>query len=75
MAYDNNNIFAKIIRGEIPAVRVYEDEQILAIMDVMPQSDGHTLVLPKAAAEDLFDLDPRDGGGGDQEPARRSRAP
>ena len=58
MGYDKNNIFAKIIRGEIPAFRVYEDEKILAFMDVMPQSEGHTLVLPKAEAENLFDLDP-----------------
>lgn len=58
MAYDPDNIFAKILRGEIPAFRVYEDEHTLAIMDVMPQADGHTLVLPKSPAENLFDLDP-----------------
>jgi histidine triad (HIT) family protein len=58
MAYDNSNLFAKILRGEIPAYRIYEDEHTLAFMDVMPQSDGHTLVLPKAPAEDIFDLDP-----------------
>lgn len=58
MAYDPNNIFARILRGEIPAYRVFEDERTLAFMDVMPQSDGHTLVLPKAPAENLFDLDP-----------------
>lgn len=58
MAYDRNNIFAKILRGEIPATRVFEDEHTLAFMDVMPQSDGHTLVVPKAPAENLFDLDP-----------------
>jgi histidine triad (HIT) family protein len=58
MAYDPNNIFAKILRGEIPAYRVYEDAQTIAFLDVMPQSDGHTLVLPKAPAENLFDLDP-----------------
>ncbi len=58
MAYDRNNIFARIIRGEIPAFRVYEDEKTLAFMDVMPQSDGHTLVLPKAEAENIYDLDP-----------------
>ena len=57
MAYDPNNIFAKILRGEIPAFRVFEDEHTLAFLDVMPQSDGHTLILPKAAAENLFDLD------------------
>lgn len=58
MAYDENNIFAKIIRGEAPCFKVYEDEQTLAFMDVMPQAEGHTLVIPKFPAEDLFDLDP-----------------
>lgn len=58
MAYDSGNIFAKILRGEVPAYRVYEDAQTLAFMDVMPQSDGHTLVLPKAPAENIFDLEP-----------------
>jgi histidine triad (HIT) family protein len=58
MAYDRNNIFARIIRGEIPAHKVYEDEHTLAFMDVMPQSEGHTLVVPKWEAENLFDLPP-----------------
>ena len=57
MAYDNDNIFAKILRGEMPAYTVYENADCLAFMDVMPQSAGHTLVLPKSAAENLFDLD------------------
>lgn len=58
MAYDTNNIFAKIVRGEIPAFKVYEDAQTLAFMDVMPQSDGHTLIIPKLAqAENFFDID------------------
>ncbi|MGI9329218.1 MAG: HIT family protein [Gammaproteobacteria bacterium] len=57
MAYDQNNIFAKILRGEATAHKVYEDDATLAIMDVMPQADGHTLVLPKQSAENLFDLD------------------
>ena len=61
MAYDNDNIFAKILRGEIPAHTVYEDEHTLAFMDVMPQSPGHTLVIPKSPAENLFDLDPAAG--------------
>jgi histidine triad (HIT) family protein len=56
MAYDSNNIFAKILRGEIPAVKIYEDDKTLAFMDVMPQADGHTLVIPKEAAENIFDL-------------------
>jgi histidine triad (HIT) family protein len=58
MMYDTNNIFAKILRGEIPAFKVYEDERTLAFMDVMPQSEGHTLVIPKTAARNLFDIDP-----------------
>jgi histidine triad (HIT) family protein len=57
MAYDPSNIFARILRGEAPAHKVFEDEHTLAILDVMPQSDGHTLVLPKRAAENLFELD------------------
>ena len=57
MAYDSNNIFAKILRTEIPAFSVYEDDATLAFMDVMPQSPGHTLVIPKTQAENLFDLD------------------
>ena len=58
MTYDPGNIFARILRGEVPAHKVYEDTQTLAFMDVMPQSEGHTLVIPKWAAEDLFDLPP-----------------
>ena len=58
MAYDDDNIFARILRGEIPAHKVYEDADILAILDVMPQADGHTLIVPKTRAENLFDLDP-----------------
>jgi histidine triad (HIT) family protein len=56
--YDENNIFAKILRGEAHAYRVYEDAQTLAFMDVMPQVPGHTLVVPKYPAEDLLDVDP-----------------
>lgn len=58
MSYDPDNIFAKILRGEIPCHKVYEDEHTLAFMDIMPQSDGHTLVVPKAAGEDIFDVPP-----------------
>jgi histidine triad (HIT) family protein len=61
MAYDSDNIFAKILRDEIPAVKVYEDDQTLAFMDVMPQSPGHTLVISKSAAENLYDLSPEAG--------------
>ena len=58
MAYDDQNIFARILRGELPAIKVYEDEQVLAFMDIMPQADGHTLVIPKSPAVTLVDLDP-----------------
>ena len=58
MAYDVDNIFAKILRDEAPAFKVYEDEHSLAFMDVMPQVDGHTLVIPKDNAQDLLDADP-----------------
>ncbi len=58
MAYDANNIFAKILRGEADAFKVYENEHALAFMDVMPQVDGHTLVVPKDGAENLHDVDP-----------------
>lgn len=58
MAYDPNNVFAKILRGEIPSVKIYEDDKTLAFMDVMPQADGHTLVIPKEPAENIFDLTP-----------------
>jgi histidine triad (HIT) family protein len=54
--YDSNNIFAKILRGEIPCVKVYEDAGTLAFMDVMPQAEGHVLVIPKELAENIFEL-------------------
>ncbi len=57
-AYDSNNIFAKILRGEIPSHRIYEDSDTVAFMDVMPQAPGHVLVLPKAASRNLLDADP-----------------
>lgn len=57
-AYDPNNIFAKILRNEIPSVRLYEDEHTLAFMDVMPQSPGHLLVIPKEGSRNLLDADP-----------------
>lgn len=56
MAYDDQNIFARILRGELPAIKIYEDEQVLAFMDIMPQADGHTLVIPKTPAVTLLDL-------------------
>ncbi|RUX27213.1 HIT family protein [Mesorhizobium sp. M7A.F.Ca.US.011.01.1.1] len=57
-AYDTDNIFAKILRGEIPSHRVYEDEAVIAFMDVMPQGPGHTLVVPKVPSRNLLDADP-----------------
>lgn len=56
--YDTNNIFAKILRGEIPCHRIYEDDDTLAFMDVMPQSPGHLLVIPKAPSRNILDADP-----------------
>jgi len=58
MAYDNSNIFAKILCGEIPCVKVHEDARTLAFMDVMPEADGHVLVVPKEGAENILDLSP-----------------
>ena len=58
MAYHHENIFAKILRNEAPAVRVFEDELSLAFMEVMPQVQGHTLVIPKAPAENIHEIDP-----------------
>jgi histidine triad (HIT) family protein len=55
MAYDSNNVFARILRGELPCHRVYEDADTVAFMDVMPQSPGHTLIIPKQAGENLMD--------------------
>ncbi|KAF1041538.1 HIT family protein [Xylophilus sp.] len=56
--YDDNNIFAKILRGEIPSTRVYETDDVVAFMDVMPQETGHTLVVPKASSRNLLDAKP-----------------
>ncbi|HML30807.1 MAG TPA: HIT family protein [Hyphomicrobium sp.] len=58
MSYDTANIFAKILRGEIPCHKVYEDADVLVFMDVMPQTSGHTLVVPKAPSRNLLDADP-----------------
>ena len=59
-AYDPNNIFAKILRGEFPCHKVYEDDKVLAFLDIMPRAPGHTLVLPKAPARNLLDIAPAD---------------
>jgi histidine triad (HIT) family protein len=55
-AYDPNNIFGKILRGEIPAHKVYEDDVALAFMDIMPRAEGHVLVIPKEPARGLLDI-------------------
>ena len=55
-AYDEQNIFARILRGELPASKVYEDGDVLVIMDVMPQGKGHTLVIPKAPSRNMLDI-------------------
>jgi histidine triad (HIT) family protein len=59
-AYDPNNIFAKILRGELPCHKVYEDERALAFLDIMPRAPGHTLVLPKTPARNILDVAPDD---------------
>ena len=56
MSYDSENIFAKILKGEMPCHKVYENESTIVFMDIMPVSDGHVLVVPKSTAENIFDL-------------------
>src|ERR1700761_8761849 len=58
--YDPNNIFAKILRGELPAYKVYEDEKSFAFLDIMPRAPGHTLVIPKSPARTFLDIAPDD---------------
>jgi histidine triad (HIT) family protein len=58
MSYDKNNVFAKILRGELPSHKVYEDAEALVFMDVMPQAPGHTLIVPKAESRNILDADP-----------------
>lgn len=59
-AYDPSNIFARILRGELPAHKVYEDDKALAFLDIMPRCPGHTLVIPKAPARNILDIAPDD---------------
>ncbi len=59
MSYDPENIFAKIMRDEIPSVRVYEDDDTMVIMDIMPRADGHMLVIPKEPARNMLDATPQ----------------
>ena len=58
--YDDQNVFAKILRGELPAHKLYEDDQTLAFMDIMPRIDGHLLVIPKAPSRNIRDIAPGD---------------
>ena len=59
-SYDPNNIFAKILRGELPCYKVYEDDKTFAFLDIMPRAPGHTLILPKAPARNILDVSPDD---------------
>src|SRR5471030_2099135 len=59
-AYDTHNPFAKILRGEFPCYKVYEDDHVLAFLDIMPRAAGHTLVIPKAAARNILDITSED---------------
>jgi histidine triad (HIT) family protein len=59
-SYDPNNVFAKILRGELPSHKVYEDDRAFAFLDIMPRAPGHTLVVPKASARNIFDIKPDD---------------
>jgi histidine triad (HIT) family protein len=59
-AYDSNNPFAKILRGEFPCYKVYENDHVLAFLDIMPRCPGHTLVIPKAPARNILDIKPED---------------
>jgi histidine triad (HIT) family protein len=58
--YDDNNVFAKILRGELPCYKVYEDDRTLAFMDLMPRTEGHCLVIPKVPARNILDITPDD---------------
>ena len=58
--YDQNNVFAKILRGEVPAYKVYEDDKAFAFLDIMPRAPGHTLVIPKVPARNMLDIKPDD---------------
>jgi histidine triad (HIT) family protein len=59
MAYDPDNVFAKVLRGELPCHKIYEDDDTLAFLDIMPRSEGHALVITKEKATDLFDVSPQ----------------
>lgn len=59
-AYDESNVFAKILRGELPSHKVHEDEKTIVIMDLMPRGDGHVLVIPKAPSRNILDIEQED---------------
>ncbi|WP_454730807.1 MULTISPECIES: HIT family protein [Cupriavidus] len=73
-SYDPNNVFARILRGELPCNKVYEDDDTIAFMDIMPQSDGHTLVVTKEAAAEIFDLSEAAAGAAIRTTQRVARA-
>jgi histidine triad (HIT) family protein len=58
--YDNDNVFARILRGELPCHKVHEDDDVLVMMDIMPRGDGHALVIPKAPSRNILDIEPGD---------------
>jgi histidine triad (HIT) family protein len=59
-AYDDQNVFAKILRGEMPSHKIYEDDRTFAFLDIMPRADGHSLVIPKTPSRNLLDAEPSD---------------
>jgi histidine triad (HIT) family protein len=60
MTYDDNNVFAKILKGELPCHKIYETDHVLGFMDIMPRGEGHVLVIPKTQARNIFDAKPED---------------
>jgi histidine triad (HIT) family protein len=60
MTYDDNNVFAKILKGELPCHKIYETDHVLGFMDIMPRGEGHVLVIPKTKARNIFDAKPED---------------
>jgi histidine triad (HIT) family protein len=61
-SYDPNNVFAKILRGELPAYKIFEDDKVFSFLDIMPRAPGHTLVIPKSPVRNLLDIEPDDLG-------------
>ena len=77
-SYDPTNVFAKILRGELPCHKVYEDDKVFAFLDIMPRSLGHTLVIPKKLVRNIFDAPPErsrpcsQGGAADRQGGKES---